>query len=371
MKLPDERRLKCCDYVTLTVVSALSKMIPSAAGDSRPETRVASRLIEDAPQGSELSAIEWLLHDDQVMRECFRHAAEILKCVTGASVTAITLLDKDLQHYRAEAGLIMSPIPRQRSLCDHAVRADRLFVVEDARSDIELRECALVRGAPFVRFYAAIPIRAPGGEVVGALCAMDPAPRRLNRGARDAFAHLRAMIENDLRLRTAAAIDPLTGLFNRRFMLESIRRQWQDAETGERIAAVVIDVDWFKQYNDTYGHPAGDDCLRKVSSVLQIVADEHQMIAGRIGGEEFGLLGATTNPGPLETALERLRAGVEGLSIEHSKSCFGFVTVSVGAATTRKGERAYIDHHELFAAADRALYRAKNDGRNRVVVATG
>jgi len=164
------------------------------------------------------------------MRDCFRHAAAIQKCVTGAPITAITLLDRNLQHYCAEGGVIMSPIPRGRSPCDHAVQGDKLFVTEDAHADTALQECALVHGAPFVRFYAAIPIRAPGGEVVGALCAMDPSPRQLEPDARDVFEHLRAMIENDLRLRTAAAIDPLTRLFNRRFMLESMRRQWQDAD---------------------------------------------------------------------------------------------------------------------------------------------
>ncbi|MDR5777563.1 MULTISPECIES: sensor domain-containing diguanylate cyclase [unclassified Caballeronia] len=266
------------------------------SADSPPDTRLASRLIGDGPQGSEPSAIEWLLYDDQVMRECFRHAAAILKCVTGASIIAITLLDRNLQHYFAAGGVMMSPMPRGRSLCDHAVQGDKLFVTEDARSDTALQKCALVHGAPFIRFYAAIAIRAPGGEAVGVLCAMDSSPRQLDPDARDVFHHLRALIENDLRLRTAAALDPLTRLFNRRFMREYVRRQWQDAGAGEHIGLVVIDVDWFKHFNDTYGHPAGDGCLREVSSVLQMIADEHQMIAGPIGGEEFALLVTATEP---------------------------------------------------------------------------
>lgn len=337
--------------------------------DCRPASRVSPVVIVEGQQGVDPATIEWLLHDDQVMRECFRHAAAILKSVTGASISAITLLDKEHQHYRAEIGMSMPPIPRGRSLCDHAVQHDDLFVIEDALTDPVLRECLLVRGAPFVRFYAAIPVRAPCGEVVGALCAMDPSPRQLTDGAREVFAHLRAMIENDLRLRTATAIDPLTRLFNRRFMLESIRRKWQDEAEGEKIGAAMIDVDWFKQYNDTYGHPAGDTCLREVASVLQSVADEYQMIAGRLGGEEFGLLVSGSGLPALEGALERLRAGVERLSIEHRYSDFGIVTVSVGASLTCKGGRTESEHRELFAVADQALYAAKNAGRNRVVLA--
>ncbi|HKR43343.1 MAG TPA: diguanylate cyclase [Paraburkholderia sp.] len=316
----------------------------------------------------EPSVIEWLLHDDQIMRECFRHAAEIVKSVVGTSVTAVTLLDVEHQHYRAEVGMSMPPIPRKLSLCDHAVQGDDLFIVEDALADPRFGECMLVRNAPFVRFYAAIPIRTPAGGVVGALCAMDPSPRRLTDAQRIVFIHLRAMVENDLRLRTATAIDPLTQLFNRRFMLESIRSKWHGATEGEEIHAVMVDVDWFKQYNDTYGHQAGDTCFREVASVLQSIADEHQMIAGRLGGEEFGLLLCGAPRLMLETALEDMRLGVEELAIEHSGSQFGIVTISVGAALSRKRGCAESAPREGFAIADRALYMAKERGRNRVMI---
>lgn len=345
--------------------------MPPSLTDVRTASRVSPVAVDDIPCGAGLSAIEWLLHDDQVMRECFRHAAAVLKCVTGTSITAITLLDNELQHYRAEAGISMPPIPRRHSLAEHAVQSDDLFVVEDASANPELRECLLVSGAPFVRFYAAIPIKAPCGERVGVLCAMDPSPRQLPASAADAFRHLRSMIETDLRLRTATAIDPLTRLFNRRFMFESIRRTWDDEAACQCIAIVIIDVDWFKQYNDTYGHPAGDDCLRQVARVLQTLADDHLMIAGRIGGEEFGLLAPEAGRAALERALEHVRAGIERLAIPHEKSRFGVVTVSVGAAMMRRRPDGDTGHQELFAAADEALYRAKAAGRNQVVLADG
>lgn len=302
------------------------------------------------------------------MRECFQHAAAVVKNVTGTSIAAVTLLDAEHQHYRAEVGMSIQPVLRKQSLCDYAVQGDDLFIVEDARADPRFGECMLVRNAPFVRFYAAVPIRAPAGEVVGALCAMDSLPHRLTDAQRTVFSHLRAMIENDLRLRSATAIDPLTQLFNRRFMLESIRSKWHDAADGEDIHAVMVDVDWFKQYNDTYGHQAGDTCLREVASVLQSIADEHQMIAGRLGGEEFGLLLCGSPRLTLETALESLRQGVERLAIEHRGSSFGIVTVSVGAALARKRGRVESAPRESFAIADRALYVAKERGRNRVIV---
>ncbi|MGT2428682.1 hypothetical protein ACU4HD_08200 [Cupriavidus basilensis] len=97
---------------------------------------------------AEPAVIEWLLHDDQVIRECFRHAAAILKSVTGASITAVTLLDKEHKHYRDEVGMWMSPVPRQQSLCDRAVQYDDLFVIEDTLTDPDLGECSLVSGPP-------------------------------------------------------------------------------------------------------------------------------------------------------------------------------------------------------------------------------
>jgi diguanylate cyclase (GGDEF)-like protein len=335
--------------------------------------RLSSRVAVDPSAAGEpeveSSVIEWLLHDDQVMRECFTHAAEILKSVTGAAVTAITLLDEEYQHYRAEVGMAMPLVTRARSLADYAVRDAELFVIEDAHDDSRFGECMLVQRYPFVRFYAAIALRAPNGEIVGALCAMDPSPGRLDAGQRGVFYHLRAMIENDLKMRTATAIDPLTQLYNRRFLLESIARRWKEAQEGDVMGSVVVDVDWFKQYNDTYGHQAGDSCLRKVASVMQAAADGEHIVVGRMGGEEFGLLVLQAECAALEDTLETLRQGVEELAIEHRASPLGVVKVSVGASLTRITEGSRLAHRDGFASADRALYRSKHGGRNQVTMA--
>ncbi len=327
----------------------------------RPASRVQSSADNAEP---EHAIIEWLLHDDQVMRECFRHAVAILKTALGTAYSAVILLDAEHQHYRAEAGVILDIIPRSRSLADYVVRQQDVFLVEDARQHARYAQCQLVSAAPFIRFYAAIPLRAPGGEVVGVLCAMDPQPATLGEPQREVLVHLQAMIENDLALRTATAIDPLTQLFNRRFMLESIQRKWQEAPVGQTLVAVMVDIDYFKQYNDTYGHPAGDDCLRQVAAVIQAVADQHHLIAGRLGGEEFGLLASGMPAKVVHQALEALRRGIQDLGIEHRRSSFGRVTVSIGAAVVGPG----VSSRDSFSTADQALYQAKAQGRNQVVM---
>jgi diguanylate cyclase (GGDEF)-like protein len=174
------------------------------------------------------------------------------------------------------------------------------------------------------------------------------------------------MVENDLRLRAATALDSLTSIFNRRHLIETIRTQWAAPESAT-LGAVIADVDWFKAYNDTYGHQAGDDCLRAIAAEVQSVAKSHGLIAGRLGGEEFGLLCADTDPARLQDALEQLRANVEAQALQHQASPFGRVTLSIGASLTRKAPGPG-DHRASFATADQALYAAKAAGRNCVIL---
>lgn len=339
--------------------------------DSRLSARQGtppSPTLADA-DGATASVVDWLLHDDVVMRECFNHAVAILKVVTGAEYAAVTLLDTHHQHYLSEVGFNAPPAPRALSICEHAVAGNDVFVIEDASGDARFAGCHLVAAPWHVRFYAAIPLRAPNGEVVGALCSMGPHAQALDASQRAVFLHLRQMIENDLRLRIATAIDPLTQVFSRRFFVESIRQKWAEAPLGHTVGVGVVDVDWFKQYNDTYGHPAGDDCLRKVAAVLQGICDGERVIAGRVGGEEFGIFMNAATREELAALAEHVRAQVEALQCEHRASPRHVVTMSIGGAIACKRNETGVSHRDVFIEADRALYESKRGGRNRVTIA--
>jgi diguanylate cyclase (GGDEF)-like protein len=169
-------------------------------------------------------------------------------------------------------------------------------------------------------------------------------------------------------LRMATAIDPLTQVFSRRFFVESIRQKWFDAHTGQSMGVVVVDVDWFKQYNDTYGHLAGDECLRNVAAVLQAASDGERVIAGRIGGEEFGVFMMDATPDEIGALTETIRADIEALACEHRVSPYGVVTVSIGVSIACKNCETVLSHRDVFADADRALYASKDAGRNRVTI---
>ncbi len=177
-----------------------------------------------------------------------------------------------------------------------------------------------------------------------------------------------ALSNLDLRdkLRDQAIRDPLTGLFNRRYFEETAERELHRAECRAAGAAViVIDIDYFKRFNDTYGHDAGDAVLKKFALLLQTKARVED-IACRHGGEEFALLLSGV---PLAVAISRagqLREAVKDLDLRHRGDTLGTISISCGIG-------AFPDHgrslSELMDAADRALYRAKHEGRDRVVAA--
>ena len=168
-------------------------------------------------------------------------------------------------------------------------------------------------------------------------------------------------------------LDPLTGICNRRQFEEDLQRIWKESLVDQRsLAMMVIDVDFFKLYNDGYGHPAGDRCLKQVAAAIALEVQEGKGLLARVGGEEFAVLLPNAN---LELTMklgERVCTAVRELAIEHRYSRVSgkqIVTISVGAASLSpiKG----MSRRALFAAADDALYQAKRSGRNQVIGLTG
>ncbi|OHD26186.1 MAG: hypothetical protein A2Y38_26765 [Spirochaetes bacterium GWB1_59_5] len=193
--------------------------------------------------------------------------------------------------------------------------------------------------------------------------------RALLRGRVHELSLLKNQLETaNVRLEVLAAHDGLTGLLNRRSLdSELSRRCLAAARLAEPIAVLMIDIDYFKAYNDRYGHQAGDECLITVAAAITAALERPQDSVARYGGEEFAaIMPGTGDAGALKVA-ERVRAAVESLAIEHASSSMvsEVVTVSVGYASVIPG----IDFNPstLLDLADAALYRAKEAGRNRVL----
>jgi diguanylate cyclase (GGDEF)-like protein len=193
-----------------------------------------------------------------------------------------------------------------------------------------------------------------------------PLARAFNAMAAHLGQRERELIATNDRLTVIASIDMLSGLANRRGFQSRLDFEWLKAlQTGSELALLMIDVDHFKLYNDTYGHPEGDVCLTRLGEALAAIADETGGFAGRYGGEEFCLLLPNFSAARALDVGETVRTAIQDLGMPHSTSVYQQVTVSVGVACTRPGDAQA--PKDLIEAADAALYAAKHRGRNAVV----
>lgn len=206
------------------------------------------------------------------------------------------------------------------------------------------------------------------GETLGMLHLWDdvPPPPALAQGVAERLALALANLRLRETLRSQSIRDPLTGLFNRRYMEESLDREIRRAMRGhEAVAVIMVDVDHFKSFNDDYGHEAGDLLLRDLGALFKANLRGGD-IACRYGGEEFVLILPEASIATARHRAGQIRAAASHLSVTHRGQVLRPATLSMGVA-------AFPEHGDaresLLAAADEALYAAKNGGRNRVVVA--
>ena len=176
--------------------------------------------------------------------------------------------------------------------------------------------------------------------------------------------HTRALAAVNEKLEELSQTDPLTGLANRRRLEDALTETWQHARTaGSPISAIMVDIDYFKQYNDRFGHLGGDVCLQKLATVLMTSVRETDVVA-RYGGEEFSVVMPDTDFATAWQVAERLREAVASLAEEHPAAPNGHLTISVGVASaTPSGENS---RQDLLQRAEEGLYLAKRNGRNQV-----
>jgi diguanylate cyclase (GGDEF)-like protein len=193
-----------------------------------------------------------------------------------------------------------------------------------------------------------------------------PLARAFNTMAAQLIERERELVATNDRLTVIASIDMLSGLANRRGFQSRLDFEWLKAQQYDsELSLLMIDVDHFKLFNDTYGHPEGDVCLSRLGETLAGIAAETMGFAGRYGGEEFCLLLPNTGPVRALEIGQRVRAAIQDQAMPHATSNHQIVTVSVGVASTRPNQT--LRPGDLIEAADAALYAAKHRGRNAVV----
>jgi diguanylate cyclase (GGDEF)-like protein len=354
---------------------SLNQRLEEASGRLNTALREAEQHTWEA---SKLTELVDILQSCQSVEEAYNIVKDILPSIlpSKSGALCITSGSRDVVEAVATWGDTNSTekafIPNN---C-WALRRGKAHIVEDSASPLR---CAHITGSA-AGGHVCVPLAAQG-ETLGVLyleCPSEsgnPAPGQstdhgetLGRQAIAVTERISWALANlGLRevLRSQSIRDPLTGLFNRRYMEESLERELRRAARNqEGVAVLMLDVDHFKRFNDTFGHQAGDTLLRELGDFLS-KRTRGQDIACRFGGEEFVLILTGADVEAARKRADLLREEVSQLTVLHAGHILGKISFSIGIS-------AFPDHAasvvELLDAADKALYRAKTEGRNRVVV---
>jgi diguanylate cyclase (GGDEF)-like protein len=324
------------------------------------ESTLASEAQQEQDRLSALDAYDIL---DTPTEETFDRITRLTSRMFGVSISTVTFLDGHRQWFKSRVGMNDCETERGPAFCNVALRETSPLVVTDALADERFRENPFVLGEPHIRFYAGAPLRAPGGQVIGTLCAMDRKPRAFGTADVAALTDIAAIVMDLLDLRMLASTDSLTGAISRRaFKQEGARALALALRHKHPLSCILFDLDHFKAVNDEHGHAVGDLVLSQSVAACRAGLRKSDLI-GRIGGEEFAvLLPHTTRADAIEVA-QKMRAAIAGLRILASGGPIA-VTASFGVASL---DRSTTDLDALLARADGALYSAKEQGRNRCV----
>jgi diguanylate cyclase (GGDEF)-like protein len=314
------------------------------------------------------------------IEERFERVTRLARRSLGVPVAAITLVSSEKQWFKSVSGWTVTELPRDRSLCNLTIEANALVSIPDTKDDPRTANHPLVVAGPKFRAYAGLPLTDGDGLVSGTIAVYDVKPRALSAADRQTLADLAGIAQAEIardRLRSAhasltaklgvarreAMMDPLTRLWNRRgamLLLESALDAADRRSTPLTVA--LVDLDGFKQVNDTMGHAIGDEVLRKVAGRLvgSVRSDD---IVCRIGGDEFLLLFVDSDLHSSHSIAARILSSITGSPIVTRDGAIA-TTASVGFTMREPHEKASID--ELIERADGALIQSKVQGRNRI-----
>ncbi len=275
-------------------------------------------------------------------------------------IALVSLVDADRQWFCSAQGLSATETPRGDAFCSHAIADDApTMIVENALEDPRFAENPLVLNDPNIRFYAGAPIASPGGPLVGTLCIIDTAPRKLLLADIEVLRDLADLVERELLYTGLALTDSLTGLANRRaFTAATNRLVPLAARRYESVSVLCLDLDGLKLVNDEHGHAVGDELLRRTGRIISESIRSSDLVA-RVGGDEFFavLYGADEN------VASRVVADIfDAVAIDNARRPGDpALSISIGVACAAAGESS----ESVVRRADAAMYRMKRDDTRR------
>lgn len=321
---------------------------------------------------------------DTVEEADFDDIVELISIICEAPIAVINFIDRDRQWFKSVKGLGVRETPLDISICAHAILQPDLFIVEDTREDPRFANNPLVTQDPYLRFYAGALLTDKDGLPLGTLCVLDHKPRDLNANQRFALQTLANQVMTQLEFRRSlreqqaliekldavrkdlvitAATDSLTGMLNRGSFEQLLEREAIRIQQGAPPAVLMlIDLDFFKEINDQFGHHVGDRALTGFADVCRDVFRQSDILA-RWGGEEFVVFMPRTTLHDALLAAERLRTALRQNDLIAVDSAPGAITFSAGLCTFN-GKQSPA---EAMQRADELLYQAKQDGRDRIV----
>jgi diguanylate cyclase (GGDEF)-like protein len=319
------------------------------------------------------------------LEERFERLTRVGRSSLGVRVVAITVIQRDQQWFKSVNGWKVNQLALEQSLCAITVAGRATTVIDDTTRDARSAQHSLVQGPPHFRFYAGVPLFDSFGNLIGTFCAIDTAAKRLSADQQRCLEDLAAMAERELftshlsdgfaemvrklgAARREAMFDPLTRLWNRRGGVALLGVALQNlGSSALPLSICVADIDNFKRVNDLYGHPAGDQVLRKVAETI-IANLRPTDVVCRLGGDEFLIVMAGTGEPQLREVALRLRTALQSNPVASRAGPIS-VSLSLGGVVYQGG--ASVTPERALEEADQALYQSKRAGRNRLSIHDG